>query len=183
LDLIGCVDSIYQAAFHIDAGRKGWAIRGKEQEGRISYEKGISEALSNFEKVQTSADPQTLVLAEYTFISQELELCRETEKTTLSSLTLAKQSFDDAFLALEVVKDKTLYQGVDRVFPHRDKYRVNGFPKDAFHIACMAHKTRLKNIERSPGIDPIEKALLRQRLANMTTAQSGYINKQKSVLA
>jgi hypothetical protein len=38
------VDSVNKAAISIDLGRKGFAIRGKEQEGRISYEDGIAEA-------------------------------------------------------------------------------------------------------------------------------------------
>ena len=43
----------------------------------------------------------------------------------------------------------------------------------------ISHRTRLQNILRSPGIDPIEKSLLKQRFANLATAQSGYIEKQK----
>ena len=73
MDRIGLVDSIYNAVVAIDSGRKGFATRGKEQEGRISYEKGISEALAIFKEAQTTADPQTLILCEYTFLSQELE--------------------------------------------------------------------------------------------------------------
>ena len=56
-------------------------------------------------------------------------------------------------------------------------------PKDSFHIACIAHRTRLQNILRSPRIDPIEKALLKQRFANMSTVQKGYIEKQKNALS
>jgi hypothetical protein len=36
---------------------------------------------------------------------------------------------------------------------------------------------------RTPGIDSIEKALLKQRLANLSAAQNGYIEKQKKALA
>ena len=68
----------------------------------------------------------------------------------------------DAFLALEIVEDIVIYQGVDKTYPHNDsKYRVNGYPKDSYHIAMIAHQTRLRNILRAPGIDPIEKALLK----------------------
>jgi hypothetical protein len=35
---------------------------------------------------------------------------------------------------------------------------------------------------RTPGVDPIEKTLLKQRLANLPTAQNGYMEKQKKVL-
>jgi len=46
LDPIGYASSITKAASAIDFGRKGFATRGKAEEGRISYENGIAEALS-----------------------------------------------------------------------------------------------------------------------------------------
>jgi len=42
---------------------------------------------------------------------------------------------------------------------------------------------RLKNILRFSGIDPIEKDLLKQRLANLPAAKNGYVEKQKKALA
>ena len=186
MDLIGLANNIHQAVLSIDAGRKGWATKGKESEGRVPYEEGIDLAMSSFKEAQTSVDPQALILAEYTFICQELELCSETDNDSLSSLTQAKQNFDDAFLALQVVENTAFYKEADKTYPHHKNYRVrsaNGFPKDAFHFACGSHKARLKNTLRYPGVDPIEKALLKQRFANMATAQSGYMEKQKKALA
>jgi hypothetical protein len=178
----GLIDSIYYAASTIDIGRKGWATKGKTEEGRISYEKGIAEAMTAFQEAQISADPQAMLLAEYTFLSQELEFCEKTDKHSLSSLNKAIQDFDDAFLVLEVVEDKTVYQGVEKSYPHDKKYRVSGFPKDSFHVACGGHKTRLQNILRTPGLDHIEKSLLKQRFTNLSAAQAGYIEKQKTAL-
>jgi len=206
LDLAGLVDSIITATTGIDYGRKGFATRGKAEEGRILYEKGIALAMTIFQKAQSTADPQTIILAEYTFLIQELEFCEKTDKDSLTSLIKAIQSFDwkarciprhyykfpcqrrnrrflhDAFLALKVVENKTHYQGVEDSIPHSGKYRVNGFPKDAFHIACISHKTRLQNVLRAPGIDPIEKALLKQRLVNLSAGQGGYVEKQRKAL-
>ena len=179
----GLVSRIYEATINIDAGRKGFTTKGKEQEGRISYEKGIAEALSTFREEKASFDPQTIIVAEYTFISQELDNCSENDTDSIDSLTQAVQSFDDAFLALKIVANSTAYQYADHTHPHSRKYRVNGFPKDSFHIACISHKTRLQNILRSPGIDPIEKALLKQRFANLSAAQNGYLEKQKKAMA
>ncbi|GBU28847.1 hypothetical protein R84B8_02409 [Treponema sp. R8-4-B8] len=183
MDLIILADSIYKAAILIDSGRKGFAIRGKEQEGRISYEDGIERAMAVFQEAQISADPQALILAEYTFIYQEFQLCEKSDKDSINSLKRAIQFFDDAFLALQVVEDKALYQGTEKTIPHDSKYRVKGFPKDSFHIACSGHKTRIQNILKTPGLDPIEKALLKQRLANLSTAQTAYTEKQKEALA
>ena len=58
-----------------------------------------------------------------------------------------------------------------------------GFPKDAFHVACSSHRTRLKNILSAIGVDPIEKSLLKQRHSNLATAQNSYAKKQKFALA
>ena len=179
---IGLVNSVYEAAFSIEYGRKGFATRGKEQEGRISYEKGIAEALAAFKEAQATADPHTIILVEYTFIIQEYEFCDKSDKDSLNSLTQAKQYFDDAFLALKAVENPN-YKITDDTIPHNKKYRVKGYPKDSFHIACHSHKTRIKNMLRTPGIDHIEKALLKQRLINLPTAQNGYIEKQKKALA
>jgi len=182
LDKIGLISNIYQAAINIDFGRKGFATRGKAEEGRISYEDGICTALSAFQEAQSTADPQTIILAEYTFLSQELEFCDKNDKESFKSLTIAIQSFDDAFLALEVVDEKTLYKAVERAIPHDRKHRVKGFPKDSYHIACDSHKTRLQNILRSPGLDIIEKALLKQRYINLFAGQGGYVERQKKIL-
>jgi len=182
LDITGLVYKISDAALSIDFGRKGFATRGKAEEGRISYETGIALALSAFKDAQSTADPRTIILVEYTFLNQEIQFCDETDTDSHSSLTQAIQSFDDAFLVLEIVEDTAIYQGAEKSHPHSKKYRIGGFPKDSFHIACIAHRTRLQNILRSPGIDQIEKSLLRQRHANLSTAQTGYIEKQKQAL-
>ena len=188
MDLLGLLSNITEAAAKIYAGRKGVATRGKEQEGRISYEDGIALAQAAFQEASATdvaaatADPQILILAEYTFLTQELEFCEKTDKESLSSLNKAIQRFDDAFLALKAV-ETPCYQTVEETTPHDKDYRVGGYPKDSFHIACSSHITRIKNMLRTPGIDPIEKSLLKQRLANLPTAQGGYIEKQKKALA
>jgi hypothetical protein len=100
LEKTGLLSSIYEAASFIDIGRKGFAIKGKADDGRISYEMGIAQALSAFRVASNyglavSADPQIIILAEYTFLSQELEFCDKADKDSISSLTQAIQSFDD----------------------------------------------------------------------------------------
>jgi hypothetical protein len=181
LDPTGLVNSIIKATSNIDAGRKGFATKGKAEEGRIFYEEGIAEAMTAFQEAQSTADPQTIILAEYTFLTQELELCEKSDKESINSLTQAIQFFDDAFHSLKAVEEGS-YIAVEQCIPHHKNYRISGYPKDSFHIACGSHKTRLQNILRSPGIDQIEKALLKQRLINLPVAQNAYIEKQKKAL-
>ena len=83
---------------------------------------------------------------------------------------------------LKFVEDKTKYQIVENSIPHDEKYRVKGYPMDSFHIACKGHIGRLQNILKSPGIDPIEKALLNQRLDTIKAGQEGYTELQRKVL-
>ena len=182
MELAGLVNSIISATASIEAGRKGFATKGKAEEGRISYEDGISEAMETFQEAQTTANPQIILLAEYTFISQELEFCEKTDKPAISSLSRAIRFFDDAFLALKAVEGLH-YEAVEQTFPHDGKYRIKGYPMDSFHIACNGHKGRLQNILKTPGLDPIEKALLKQRLDTLNAGQEGYMEMQKKALA
>jgi len=182
LDLIGLVDSINASVLAIDSGRKGFAIRGKAEEGRIFYETGIALAMTAFKEAQATADPETILLAEYTFITQELQFCEKSDKATVSSLSRGIRFFDDAFLAIKAVEG--LHYGVaEQTYPHDNEYRVKeGFPKDAYHIACNGHKGRLQNILKTPGLDPIEKALLKQRLVTLSAGQKGYVEMQRKTL-
>jgi len=76
-----------------------------------------------------------------------------------------------------------VYYSNNKSYPRNNtKYRVNNFPKDSYHIAMNAHRTRLKNVLRSPGIDQMEKALLKQRYSNLAAGQKGYCVKQGKAL-
>jgi hypothetical protein len=182
LDLAGLINSITTATASIDSGRKGFAIIGKEREGRINYEKGIAVALSAFKEAQATADPEIIILAEYTFITQELEFCEKSDKDAINSLSRAIRFFDDAFLVLKIVKDKILYQAVENSYPHDSEYRIKSFPFDSFHIAIRGHKGRLQNILKTPGLDPIEKVLLKQRFDTIKAGQEGYLEMQRKAL-
>jgi hypothetical protein len=116
------------------------------------------------------------------FLSQELEFCAEGDTGTRSSLTYAIQAFRDALRSLEVVEDAVGYKIAEKTYPTDPKKRVQGFPADAFHQACGSHKVRLHNTLRSPGIEMLEKALLKQRAANMKAAQGAYVEKQRQAL-
>jgi hypothetical protein len=167
----------------IDDGRKGFAVPGKERQGRISYEDGIALAMSAFQKAQRRADPQTLILAEVYFLTQELEFCAKGDTDTRNSLAYASQAFRNALRSLEAVDDAAGYKIAEKTHLTDPKKRIQGFPADAFHQACGSHKTRLHNILRAPGIEMLEKALLKQRAANMEAAQGAYVEKQRKALA
>ena len=182
MELIGLVDSINEAAIDIDHGRKGFAIIGEERTGRIAYERGIAAAMNAFKEAQISADPYIIIFLEYAFLSQELQLCDARDKNALVSIKSAVEDFDGAFRCLKLVENHIGYKMVEESYLNRVKYRFKGFPKDAFHVACASHKTRLKNMLTTVGVDLTEKLLLEQRRLNLTTAQNSYVKKQKIAL-
>jgi hypothetical protein len=158
------------------------AANGNEHQGRLSYESGISSAMTCFREAQTAADCELLILAEETFLQQELQYCESADTITRNSLTQAIQSFEDALRSLDVVNRPAAYLEAEKTHP-TTRNRKHGFPQDAFHQACNAHRTRLSNSLRTPGINMIEKAVIQERMANMNTAVSCYIEKQQAALA
>ena len=182
MDLTGLLNSIVIGASDIDKGRKNLATDGLEHTGRLYYENGISATLECFKNSQISANPLIMILIELTFLQQEFQYCDESDNFSRSSLTKAIQSFEDALRSLKIVEDKTLYRGAEATYPTDDKYRYHGFPRDAVHLACAAHKTRLQNSLRVPGINMIEKSVITQRVANMSTIQAAYVEKQRKAL-
>ena len=112
---------------------------------------------------------------------QELEFCEKTDKDAIDNLSRGIRFFDDSFLALQAVKDPG-YKIAEQTYPHDGKYWIKGYPKDSFHIAIRGHKGRLQNILKTPGLDLIEKALLKQRIDTLTAGQEGYAGLQAKAL-
>jgi hypothetical protein len=183
LEQTGLLYDVLASALSIDEGRKGFAIPGKERQGRISYENGVALAMSAFQEAQKTAEAQTIIFAELFFLNQELQFCNAADSDTRGSLTHAIHNFNDALRSLEVVEDAAAYQNAEKTHSTDPKKQVQGFPADVFHQACGSHQTRLRNVLRAPGIEMLEKALLKQRAANMKTAQGAYVEKQRKALS
>ena len=133
MDLTGLLTDILKSVAQIDDGRKGLSTNGEEHEGRLSYEKGITNASTAFSQAVSTGEPKTIMLVEEAFVEQELRFCNEEDSYTRSSLTQALQSFEDAFLCMEAVEDIAGYKVADNTWPHRSTYRIKGFPRDALH--------------------------------------------------
>ncbi|MCL2600851.1 MAG: hypothetical protein FWD88_06695, partial [Treponema sp.] len=108
--------------------------------------------------------------------------CSEVDTITRRSLIQAIQSFEDALRCLKTAEDSTLYRAVETAYPTVPKYRHRGFPRDAVHLACASHRTRINNSLRTPGINMKEKAVFTQRASNMLATQAAYTEKQKKAL-
>ncbi|GHU40952.1 hypothetical protein FACS1894190_08460 [Spirochaetia bacterium] len=179
---IGLLSSIGASVALIATGREGLDIKGEAEAGRTNYHNGMDKAIVAFTAAAKSNDVELMILVEHAFLTEEKRFCDSTNKAVLGSLTHAVESFDDALRALESVMDVTLYRGADLAFPRNGKYRVGDMPKDAFHIACIAHRTRLNNTLKTPGLNSSEQNVYKQRIVNMRVAQNVYLQLQNEVL-
>ncbi|GHT67652.1 hypothetical protein AGMMS50239_31220 [Bacteroidia bacterium] len=184
MEKTGLLNSIVRSVYNIDLGRKGLVIEGGESEGRVFLSRGLSSALAVFKDVHDNAgnDIETVILADYTFVTEEHHYCNSTEPMVAASMDAALASFDDALRALKTVQDATAYKSAETTWPHLPKYRYHNMPKDAFHLACNAHRTRISNTLRTPGINLIEREVYEQRSKNMSAAQIAYFDKQQNAL-
>jgi hypothetical protein len=142
----------------IAEGRRGLEIEGEAEAGRISFRDGLAEAMAVFQEGAISDDARTFILIDHAYVTQEMQFCDIHDADAISSLNAAISGFDDALRVLPTVKDAAAYQTVETSYPHAGDYRVNGMPKDAYHVACIAHKVRLRNALRTPGLSMTEKA-------------------------
>jgi hypothetical protein len=171
------------AVERIASGRVDVRTEGKAERGRIDFHDGIRLAMEIFTEVQASRDSYLMLLAEYVYIGQELAGSRPEEKEARSSCEAAMQDFDDAFNCLKLVDTSAAYQNVELSYPHRAKYRYKDMPKDAFHLAYMGHRARVRNALRKIGFDPDEQTLLELRIATFAIAQQVYLEKQQAALS
>jgi hypothetical protein len=174
----GLTNSITHAVANIARGRKGLETDGGEHEGRLSFVDGIAEARAIFGEVMAAGDVEIMLLAEYLFITQELEEGEEDEVEGRASAMAALASFDDAFLSLKVLEKGATYQVAEQTYPHNVQYRYKEMPKDAFHIAFIAHKTRLRNSISRLGLSRLDRTLVKERITAIATTQEIYFKKQ-----
>ncbi|GHU75226.1 hypothetical protein FACS189461_1060 [Spirochaetia bacterium] len=182
MDKIGLVDRVTTAVVNIALGRRYLAAIGRENEGGPPYHQGLTDAVLFFDEVYAEKDLDLMLLAERTFLMQELHSCDPADAAALSSAQQAVDSFADAFRALGVVRDGAAYKEAEKTYPRNRRNRVHGYPKDALHQACIAHKTRIGNALRTMGLNLTEKGVYQKRKRNLGTMQSVYGTYQKASL-
>jgi len=185
MDRIGLLARVNWGATSINQGRLWQNTEGREAEGRVRYQEGLSVAMGAFEEAGAAAseDLELVILAEMAFETQELFFCPPGDQRTINSLHNAIEGFERGLMAKKEVEAGASYAVVDRCLPYRKECRWEGLPKDAFHWACAGHHARLLSISRTPGVSETEKCLLEQRIANLETAQGVYCEMQRKALA
>jgi len=183
MDLAGLVDRIAIAAQSLDRGRYGLATDGQEHAGRLDYEEGINGLSVAFKEALDNQDPRIILLADWVYQNQELEFSRKASRESAVSISQGIADFNDALRCLEVLEKENAYRDVEKTYPaSRPKFRYKGMPKDAFHVACSGHLTRLRNALMTPGMNALEESLYKRRQINIAAAQKIYFGKQTAAI-
>jgi hypothetical protein len=182
LEKAGLIADMVAAVAAIAAGRDTLEIDGMEHEGMVNFKKGNGAAAALYAGAMNSNDCELMLLAEYTYLSEEREHAEDDQRGAEASAAAALQSFDDAFLALQAVEDADFYKCAELTFPHRKGWRYNGCPNDAFQLACAGHITRINNGLSRFGINRRDRELAQLRIQMFELAQEVYLAKQKKAL-
>jgi hypothetical protein len=178
---IGSIDKrIADSVLLIAKGRVYLHTPKKEASGRAILNKGIYKAESAFGDAVKSKDAAVMIRVELVFVNQELQY--SDNSFTGGSLEAAKTNLTDALNSHKVLFSTKSYPDADKTHSTGRAYRYKTLPKDAFHIACNSHITRLSNTLRSTELSPNMRALYKARIENMQAAKEIYIEKQREIL-
>jgi len=184
MDPTGLADKIVLSAKLLDIGRKGLATDGQEHVGRLDYEKGINGLSVAFQESLDSHDPKLIVQSDLLYQRQELEFSCQVARESATSINQGIADFNDALRCLEVLEKENAYRDVEKTYPtSRPKFRYKGMPKDAFHVACSGHLTRLRNALMTPCMNALEESLYKRRQINIAAAQQIYLGKQTDAIS
>ncbi len=142
----------------------------------------IKNIASIVENIGISEELNIIINAERVILRHEAQFYGKDNPQALKSITEAVKELDGASDALMVVQDKHLYQAANKTHSVKARDRINGLPKDAFHVFTNSHKTRLGNRIRSIEASFEERLLLKERYNNMQIAQKEYMKLQAKAL-
>lgn len=142
----------------------------------------IIETSKIIRDIGVTKDIDIIVTAERVILRHEAQFYGADNPLALKSLNEAIRELDRASETLAVVQDKSLYQIANKTHSVKDKDRINGLPKDAFHVFSNSHKTRLSNRIRAIEVSVEERLLLKERHNNMQVAQKEYMELQAKAL-
>jgi len=97
LEKTGLIADMVAAVASIAAGRSTFEIDGREHEGMVNFKEGMAAAYTLYEDGIQSGDCELMLLAEYTYLSEEAEYSEPDQKGADASAAAALQSFDDVF--------------------------------------------------------------------------------------
>jgi hypothetical protein len=168
----------------IEQGRRKHFVTGQAEEGLSDFKDGSAALHQTFTSALATKDLELILSAEYYFLEAGIEEGAPDEVFAKGSAEAGLEVIEDALLALKAVADSTMYKGVDLAYPHHDKkkWRYKDMPKDAFHVFCASHKSRLQNGLTRFGVSQIGRELITLRFDTISAIEEIYCEMQRQAL-
>jgi hypothetical protein len=163
-------------------GRRKLYTKGTEADGLSLYQKGYKAIISLFKDALASDDAELMLFAELFYTASELHESHSNEPVAKSSAKAAVLKFEEALQAVRIVSDVAQYHAVHKVISTEKTYRFKGMPKDAYHIACLSDRARVKNGLSRMGLSDEDRQIAFARIALLDGAQDTYVEWQKKSL-
>jgi tetratricopeptide (TPR) repeat protein len=162
-------------------GRRMLYIEGTEVEGLKSYKEGYEQIISLFKEAIATGDPEIMLLAELYYTARELYESQGNEPVAKTSAQAAVRKFDEALQIVKVVQNQG-YSLVHKAFSTEKAFRHKGMPKDAFHIAFLSDRARVKNGLSRLGLSPEDRDIALGRVDLIDGAMDCYMELQRKSL-
>jgi hypothetical protein len=179
----GLLSDMRNAVANLAEGRRKLYTEGTEVEGLKSYQKGYKVIVSLFKEALATGDPEMILLAELFYTVSELNESHSNEPVAKNSAQAAVRKFEEALQAVRVICNPAYDYGVvHKVFSTEKAFRHKGMPKDAFHIAFLSDRARVKNGLSRLGLSPEDRGIALGRVDMIDGAIDCYMELQRKSL-
>ncbi|MDR0908482.1 MAG: hypothetical protein LBM77_01835 [Spirochaetaceae bacterium] len=177
-------NDILYAVTLIEEGRKLHFVEGTEAEGLRRFKDGSAFLKQAFLDAKATNDLAAILNAEYDFLAAEIAMGDPDETLAKGSAEAGLEVIEDALRALKALALGDAYKAVDLAYPRHDKraWRYKDMPRDAFHVFCASHKSRLQNGLKRYGVSTIDRAFITLRVNTISAIEEAYCAMQRKAL-
>jgi hypothetical protein len=176
---------IENAVTLIEEGRRLHFVEDTAVQGLKRFKEGNYLLKKAFLDAKATNDLEVILNAEYDFLAAEIAMGDPDETLAKGSAEAGIEVIEDALNALKALALGNAYKAVDLAYPHHDKrsWRYKDMPKDAFHVFCASHKSRLQNGLKRYGVSTIDRDLITMRVDTISAIEEAYCAMQRQILS
>jgi hypothetical protein len=175
---------IFDAVVLIEEGRRLHFVEDTALQGLKRFKEGSALLTKAFLDAKATNDLETILKAEYDFLAAGIASGSPDETLAKGSAEAGLDVIDDALRAIKAVQSDDGYKWVDLAYPRHDKrtWRFKDMPRDAFHVFCASHTSRLQNGLKRYGVSAIDRALITLRVDTINAIEEAYCAMQRKAV-
>jgi hypothetical protein len=154
------------------------------EQGKTSIAKNIAVTrqgmLSNLKNIGKSGNLETIIVAEKSFVENDLKE-HANSKNMASSLKTAQEELEAIGTGIGLVENPKSYKIVSATHEQQKRRDSQDLPLDGARTAFRSHNARLVNYDKTKS-DDHEKAIIQARRQNIKIAEKLYIERQEKAL-